>query len=142
MPPLNYDRVYRLKADYPELTIVLNGGVTSVADCQRHLEQVDGVMIGRQAYHTPWFLTELEDEFGGGARPATRLAALEAMLPYVERELASDTSLKAITRHMLGLFAGQPGARAWRRYLSENAHRRGAGIDVLLQAMEKLPEAA
>jgi tRNA-dihydrouridine synthase A len=142
VPPLNYERVYRLKKDYPELKIVLNGGITTIDECVQHLEHVDGVMIGRQAYHQPWLLTELETAFGDPAHAVTREGIIEAMLPYIERELAKDAFLKHITRHMLGLFAGQPGARAWRRYLSENAHRRGAGIEVIEQALARLPQAA
>ena len=141
VPPLNYPRVYRLKKEFPELRIILNGGVTSVDDCHEHLQHVDGVMIGRQAYHQPWFLTELEREFGGGGetRSLTREGAIRKMLPYIERELAGGAELKHITRHLLGLFAGQPGARAWRRYLSEHAHLAGAGVEVLEQALERLP---
>jgi tRNA-dihydrouridine synthase A len=141
VPPLNYARVYRLKKEFPALRITLNGGVTSIDDCQQHLQHVDGVMIGRQAYHQPWFLTELEQEFGGGsaADVMTREDVVRQMLPYVERELVSGAELKHITRHLLGLFAGQPGARAWRRYLSEHAHLRGAGVEVLEQALERLP---
>jgi tRNA-dihydrouridine synthase A len=142
VPPLDYDRVYRLKADLPDLTIILNGGITSVADCHQHLQHVDGVMIGRQAYHQPWFLTELEQEFGSGNTPPSRHDIVEQMLPYIEWEMASGAALKHITRHMLGLFAGQPGARAWRRYLSENAHKVGGGIEVLEAALAKLPRAA
>jgi tRNA-dihydrouridine synthase A len=144
VPPLNYPRVYRLKKEFPELRIILNGGVASVDDCHEHLQHVDGVMIGRQAYHQPWFLTELEREFGGGGKNGkfTREDAIRQMLPYIERELANGAELKHITRHLLGLFAGQPGARAWRRYLSEHAHVAGAGIEVLQHALEKLPKAA
>lgn len=144
VPPLNYERVYRLKSEFPDLRIILNGGVTSVEECRKHLEHVDGVMIGRQAYQQPWFLTELEREFGGNPEDAAteRHDIVRQMLPYVERELERGTELKHITRHILGLYAGQPGARAWRRHLSENAHRRGAGIEVLHAALEKLPEAA
>ena len=136
VPPLDYDRVYRLKEDFPELTIILNGGIATVAECRQHLEHVDGVMIGRQAYQQPWFLTELEQAFGNGNAPPTRDEVVTKMLPYVERELAAGAELKHITRHMLGLFAGLPGARAWRRYLSENAHRDGGGIEVLETALE------
>jgi len=118
VPPLNYDRVYRLKQDMPELKIILNGGIS------------------------PWFLTELEQEFGGGNAISSRHEAVRQMLPYIEREMAEGAALKHITRHMLGLFAGLPGARAWRRYLSENAHRSGGGIEVLEMALEKLPHAA
>ena len=140
VPPLNYERVYQLKADRPELNIVLNGGVTTVAECMAHLAQVDGVMIGRQAYHQPWFLTELESAFGSGPVPRDRHDVVAAMLPYVEHALAGGALLKHITRHMLGLFAGQPGARAWRRYLSENAHRNGADSSVITGALARLPE--
>lgn len=142
IPPLKYQRVYRLKQDYPELTIILNGGVTTIDECQVHLGHVDGVMIGRQAYHQPWFLTELEAAFGDSSRTLSRIDVVEAMLPYIERELSSGAELKHMTRHMLGLFSGQPGARAWRRTLSENAHRRGAGVEVIEKALEKLPRAA
>jgi tRNA-dihydrouridine synthase A len=142
IPPLVYERVYRLKADYPALTIVLNGGITTVDEVRTHLDHVDGVMIGRQAYHQPWFLTELEQSFGAGDVPHSRREAVELMLPYIERELAGGALLRQISRHMLGLFAGQPGARAWRRYLSENAHKGDAGIGVLEQALDRLPLAA
>jgi len=142
VPPLNYDRVYRLKQDMPELKIILNGGISTIGECSQHLEHVDGLMIGRQAYHQPWFLTELEQEFGGGNAISSRHEAVRQMLPYIEREMAEGAALKHITRHMLGLFAGLPGARGWRRYLSENAHRSGGGIEVLEMALEKLPHAA
>jgi len=142
IPPLVYERVYRLKADCPSLTIVLNGGVTSVEECEGHLANVDGVMIGRAAYNRPWFLTELEQAFGEGPVPRSRRDVVEAMLPYMEDQLAAGAELKHIVRHLLGLFAGRPGARAWRRHLSENAHRRGASVDVVRAALAKLPEAA
>ena len=142
IPPLNYPRVYELKANYPNLTIILNGGITTIDECREHLRYVDGVMIGRQAYHQPWFLVELESTFGHGEPLADRRAVILQMIPYVEQELANGAFLKHITRHMLGLFAGQPGARAWRRHLSENAHRRGAGVEVILDALNRLPVAA
>ena len=142
VPPLNYERVYSLKRDYPDLTIVLNGGITTIEECRMHLGHVDGVMIGRQAYHRPWFLTELETAFGTGAVPGSRRAVIEQMLPYIRQQLDDGAFLKHITRHLLGLFAGQPGARAWRRYLSEHAHLRDAGIDVLEAALDRLPQAA
>lgn len=139
VPPLIYPRVYRLKEEFPALTVILNGGVTTVENCREHLRHVDGVMIGRQAYHQPWFLTELESAFGEGAIPGSRHEVVKAMLPYIEKELARGTFLKHITRHMLGLFAGQPGARQWRRDLSENAHRHGATADVVREALGKVP---
>lgn len=142
IPPLDYDRVYRLKADHPELEFILNGGITSaeqVADC---LERVDGVMIGRQAYHDPYFLSQLEHDFLSGAELPDRRQIVHAMLPYIGRELDRGERLGRITRHMLGLFAGQPGARGWRRYLSEHAYASGAGTDVVIAALDALPEAA
>jgi tRNA-dihydrouridine synthase A len=139
VPPLNYEHVYRLKREHPELAIVLNGGVTTTAQVLHHLEHVDGVMIGRQAYQDPWFLVELAHAVGGGHNARSRRAVVEEMRPYVEQELASGTELKHITRHMLGLFKGQPGARAWRRHLSERAHQPGAGIEVIDRALAGLP---
>jgi len=142
VPPLNYSRVYRLKKEFPDLTIILNGGISSVEECRAHMAHVDGVMIGRQAYHHPWLLTELEREFGSGYVPVDRHEIVRQMIPYMEKQLVEGAFLKHMTRHMLGLFAGQPGARAWRRYLSENAHRPAAGIEVLEKALQKLPRAA
>jgi tRNA-dihydrouridine synthase A len=144
VPPLVYERVYRLKQEFPELSIIINGGINKIAACHQHLEHVDGVMIGRQAYQSPWFLAELHAEFSGGASDVVlqREEIVRQMLPYVARELGNGAQLKHITRHMLGLFAGQPGARAWRRFLSEQAHWPGAGIEVLEAALEQLPKAA
>lgn len=143
LPSLDYGRVYALKRDYPELTIVLNGGITTSQECIEHLRHVDGVMIGRQAYQHPWFLTELERVvLGDDSIGPTREQVVEAMLPYIEKEISDGAQLKHISRHMLGLYAGQPGARAWRRYLSENAHRPGAGANVLREAIAQLPVAA
>lgn len=142
IPPLVYERVYQLKQEFPQLVIVVNGGINSIAECHEHLRFVDGVMIGRQAYQRPWFLAELEAEFANGESDKRREDVVRQMIPYISSELECGAQLKHITRHMLGLFAGQPGARAWRRFLSEQAHRPGAGIDVLEAALEKLPKAA
>ena len=142
VPPLNYERVYALKRRRPELNVWLNGGIVSVAECVEHLSQTDGVMVGRQAYQDPWFLTELEREFGAGRPALTRASVVNRMLDYIEDELTAGAQLKHISRHMLGLFAGQPGARAWRRHLSERAHLPGAGTDVLLAALSRVPTAA
>lgn len=144
VPPLNYERVYRLKADCPELEVVVNGGVRTVEEAASHLRHVDGVMIGREAYQNPWFLTELEHHLGGPPAdvPERRHDVARGMLPYIEERLAAGTELKHIARHMLNLFAGQPGARQWRRYLSEHAHRPGAGVDVIEGALRRLPEVA
>jgi tRNA-dihydrouridine synthase A len=138
VPPLDYERVYRLKDEHPDLTIVLNGGISTTAAIPEHLQHVDGIMIGREAYQNPWFLVDVERALGATTGLARdRHEVLERMLPYIEAELARGTELKHMTRHLLGLFAGQPGARAWRRHLSENAHRAGAGIGVLHAAMDR-----
>jgi tRNA-dihydrouridine synthase A len=140
VPPLDYERIYRLKREHPALGIVLNGGVTSTREVLQHLEHVDGVMIGRQAYQDPWFLVEVEHAMGRGEQSATsRRAVVDRMRPYIEQQLAAGTELKHMTRHMLGLYSGRPGARAWRRTLSERSHRRGAGIEVLDEALARLP---
>ena len=141
VPPLNYERVYQLKRDLPELNVVLNGGVSSADQVQDVLQHVDGVMIGRQAYHEPYFLAELEQRFMGQSDLPDRRAIVERMFPYIEKELANGERLNRITRHMLGLFAGQPGARAWRRTISENAHKPDAGPEVLRKALAVIPGA-
>lgn len=140
VPPLCYPRVYGLKDDFPDLHVVVNGGISSIDDCRRHLSRVDGVMIGRQAYQQPWLLAELKALEDGIERQ--REDIVREMLPYIERELARGTPLNRMSRHMLGLFAGRPGARAWRRTLSEHAHRADAGPEVLIRALEQLPVAA
>ena len=142
VPPLNYDRVYRLKQDHPDLEIVINGGLTTLGDIDTALDHVDGVMIGRQAYHQPYFLAEVEQHLHPDRQAPTRAEVIERMLMYVDREVGKGVSLNSITRHMLGLFAGQPGARAWRRYISEHAHREGAGSEVLVNALNAMPVAA
>jgi tRNA-dihydrouridine synthase A len=142
VPPLNYERVYRLKQARPELDIILNGGVTEVAQVDDIFERVDGAMIGRQAYHRPYFLAELEQHINPEWQAPTRRHIVERMLPYIEAELRNGERLGRITRHIVGLFAGLPGARAWRRYLSENAHREGAGPEVVLAALDALPDSA
>jgi tRNA-dihydrouridine synthase A len=141
VPPLHYDKVYQLKADFPHLTIVINGGITDLQQVDAHLRKVDGVMMGRAAYQNPYLLADVDRRFFGDTRvPLSRHQVIEALLPYVEKQLRQGVYLSAITRHILGLFQGLPGARAWRRYLSENAHRRGAGIEVLEAALKKVPD--
>ena len=142
VPSLNYKRVFRLKRDYPELDIVLNGGVQSLQQVDEILPYVDGVMIGRQAYHDPYFLAELERHLNPDYSLPERCDIVEQMILYIEQQLDQGEKLNRITRHMLGLFAGQPGARAWRRYLSENSYRDGAGVDVVLAALDAMPVAA
>lgn len=142
VPPLDYERVYRLKRDFPELEIVINGGLTEVGQIDDVLQHVDGAMIGRQAYHQPYFLAELERHFNPAAGTPSREDVVEQMVPYIDGQLATGVPLNSISRHMLGLFAGQPGARAWRRYISEHAHHEGAGSEVLINALNAMPAAA
>ncbi len=135
VPPLKYDYVTRIKTDFPDLEIVLNGGVQSLDEALAHLARVDGVMIGRAAYHDPWCLRAADRAvFGAGEGPESRHAVIESMLPYIEAQCAAGVPLVRITRHMLGLFNGMPGARAWRRHLSERAGRKGAGPETVRTA--------
>jgi tRNA-dihydrouridine synthase A len=134
VPPLRYEYVYRLKAEFPGLSIVLNGGVRDLEAVRAHLAQVDGVMIGREAYHNPYFLAEIERELHGVELP-TREAVMAAYLEYVEARLKEGVRLPNMTRHVLGLYLGRPGARSWRRQLSEGACARGAGVEVIREAM-------
>jgi tRNA-dihydrouridine synthase A len=141
VPPLDYDRVYRLKAAYPRLPIVLNGGVTSLDQTKTHLQRVDGVMMGRAAYQEPWRLIEVDPVlFGKPAPVESPKAAVEALFPYIEYELVRGTRLHAMTRHLLGLFRGMPGARAFRRHLAIEAVKPHAGIDVLRDALAQLDQ--
>lgn len=135
IPPLNYERVYRLKRDFTDLEIVINGGIHNMQQIRDHLQFVDGVMIGREAYHNPWLLARIDSEIFG-EKPDFRspVEALEAMYPYIESQLAEGERLASITRHVLGLFQGIPGTRRFKQYLSENAHKPGAGLDVLVNA--------
>ena len=139
IPPLDYDRVYRLKAAHRDLVVVLNGGVASLEQARAHLNGLDGVMMGRAAYQEPWRLLEVDPLLFGEPAPfATPKAVAEAMMPYIERELEAGTRLHAITRHILGLFRGVPGARAFRRHLATEAVKPGAGSDVLAAALSQL----
>ncbi|HTQ98824.1 MAG TPA: tRNA dihydrouridine(20/20a) synthase DusA [Candidatus Acidoferrum sp.] len=136
IPPLNYPRVYRIKQLLPQLEIIINGGIGSLGECQRHLQQVDGVMVGREAYQNPWLLQQVDPLLFGDAAPITnRDEVMQGLLPYVERQLAAGTALQHITRHILGLYHGQSGGKQFRRHLSEQAHKSGAGIGVLLSAL-------
>ena len=142
IPPLRYDIVARLKADFPALPIALNGGVRSLDAAAGFLPQLDGVMIGRAAYEDPWVLAGADRLIYGETSPhPTRHRVLEAFLPYVARELDDGVPLGAMSRHILGLFHGQPGARAWRRHISERAHRPDAGLRVLTRALPPEREA-
>ena len=140
VPPLRYATVYQLKSDFPHLEFVLNGGVLSIDQADEHLRRVDGVMIGREAYHNPWILAEADRRlFGASHHPGSRHRVIERLMPLVERECSRGVPLKHITRHLLGLFHGQPGAKRWRRHLSENAHLPGAGPEVLERALSLVP---
>jgi tRNA-dihydrouridine synthase A len=141
IPPLDYDRVYRLKQALPDVPIIINGGIGSLAEASAHLDHVDGVMLGRAAYQHPWRLLAVDAELFGDAPPhATMKDAFEAMMPYIARELARGTRLHAITRHFVGAFHGVPGARAFRRHLAERGVKPGAGLDVLRDAIAIVDE--
>jgi tRNA-dihydrouridine synthase A len=143
IPPLDYDRVYRLKQAMPHVPIIINGGVASLAEAKAHLAHVDGVMLGRAAYQEPWRLLPVDsDIFGAAPRFATMKDVFAAMAPYIERELARGTRLHAVTRHFVGAYHAVPGARAFRRHLAEYGVRPGAGLDVLRDAVALVEERA
>ncbi|WP_293730476.1 tRNA dihydrouridine(20/20a) synthase DusA [uncultured Actinobacillus sp.] len=136
IPPLDYERVYQLKRDFPDLFISINGGIKTVEEMKAHLHHVDGVMVGREAYQNPSLLGVIDNAlFDENAPIITARQAVEKMLPYIEQQLSQGVYLNHITRHMLGTFQNCKGARQWRRYLSENAHKPGAGIDVVETAL-------
>lgn len=136
VPPLNYELVYQVKRDYPQLEIILNGGITTLQQCQQHLQHIDGVMMGREAYHNPYILADVDSLIYGieVRQKPTRQEVLQQYLNYMQQQLQQGVYLKQMSRHILGLFMGQPGAKAWRRYLSENAHKQGSGIEVIRKA--------
>jgi tRNA-dihydrouridine synthase A len=140
IPPLDYPRAYQLKQDFPELTIALNGGIKSLDESLEHLQHLDGVMVGREAYQNPYILAEVDQRiFGLEAPIKKRKQVVEEMYPYIEQQLVNGSYLGHITRHMLGLFQNMPGARQWRRYISENAHKKGSGLEVVQAALAKIP---
>ena len=139
IPPLNYAQVHRLKADFPHLQFVINGGLKTLDESLEQLQILDGVMIGREAYHNPWMLAEADQRiFGQEPKVTDRRQVIEAMLPFIDKQLAAGIPLNRITRHILGLFQGQTGARAWRRELSENAVKKGAGLEVVTKALSHI----
>lgn len=146
IPPLTYEHVYRLKQEFPALTIVINGGIKTLAECSEHLANVDGVMLGREPYENPWMLSEVDATlFGMNGPTDSREQALRRMQPYVERQLAQGVPLGAMTRHLLGLWRGQPGGRLFRRVISEGAHKPGADWRLLERALfevARVPEVA
>jgi tRNA-dihydrouridine synthase A len=136
IPPLKYDWVYRLKQDFPARQIVINGGIRTLEACHQHLRHVDGVMLGREPYQNPYLLHKVDREFFGrsGVESPSRIAMLHRAYPYIEQQLSRGLPLTRMVRHIIGLFHGEPNGRRWRRYLSENAYRKNAGIETLLQA--------
>jgi tRNA-dihydrouridine synthase A len=143
IPPLDYDRVYRLKVALPDVPVIINGGIASLDEAKRHLVHVDGVMLGRAAYQEPWRLLAADRELFGVAAPyATMKDVFEAIMPYVEDQLAQGTRLHSITRHFVGAFHGVPGARAFRRHLAENGVKPGAGANVLRDAVALVEDRA
>ena len=145
VPPLQYSTVFQLKQDFPSLQIILNGGLKTVAQCEQVLKQVDGVMIGREAYQNPFMLSRVDEVlFGAQSEDAASAANPKhlalAYASYIESQLTQGERLNHMTRHLLGLFHGVPGARAFRRYISENAHKKNAGVEVFLTALEKVAD--
>lgn len=143
IPPLRYEMVQRLKQDFPELEIVINGGITSLEVAAEQLRQLDGVMLGRAAYQDPWVLAEVDSRIFGEEDPVgSRAEAVQALLPWLKDAHERGVPVKAITRHVLGLFNGLPGARTWRRHLSENAIRQDAGPEIVEEALAYVEAAA
>lgn len=141
IPPLDYDRAYQLKRDFPHLVIAVNGGVKTLQESAEHLGHLDGVMVGREAYQNPYILAEVDSQLFGLDTPIKkRRQIVEEMYPYIEQQLSNGSYLGHITRHMLGLFQHMPGARQWRRYISENAHKPSSGIEVVQAALAKIPQ--
>ncbi len=142
IPPLKYDWVYRLKRDFPNTEIIINGGIKTLDSCLEHLQQVDGVMLGREPYQHPYLLHNVDQViFEEDAELHDRITMLHRVYPYIERQLEHGLPLNHMTRHLSGLFHGVPNARRWRRYLSENAHQKSAGIEILRQAEQLVAEA-
>ena len=139
VPPLNYDLVYQMKRDFPQLEIIINGGIKTLEQSEQHLEQVDGVMVGREAYHNPFMMNQVDERLYGEAQDKkTAYDVLDQYMEYMQAQIEQGVYLKHMSRHLLGLFIGQPGAKAWRRHISENAHKEGAGIEVIQQAVSNI----
>lgn len=139
IPPLNYERVHKLKQEFPDLEIIINGGLKTLADCQAQLTHVDGVMVGREAYHNPWLLSEVDTAIYGQPPVAIdRLAVIDQMMGYIDKQLSAGMRLHHITRHLLGLFHGQPGGKQFRRIISAEAHKPGANAELVYRALEPI----
>ncbi len=141
IPPLRYDVVHEIKKEFPQLEIILNGGITTLDQVEDQLQYVDGVMIGREAYHNPWILAEADRRLFGDNHPIpSRHQVIEQLMPFAQQQHGLGAPVNRISRHILGLFQGQPRARAWRRHISENAHRAGATPEVILEAAQYVPD--
>ena len=138
IPPLKYDYVYNLKKDFPNEEIIINGGITNIDEIKSHLKKTDGIMIGRAAYHTPYFLAEIENEVFNNQNVLSRQEVIENLIPYIKDEIKKGTRLNQIMRHTLGLFHGQSGASYWKRYLSENMCVRDADVQKIDHIMDKI----
>ncbi len=136
VPPLNYELVYQMKREFPELEIIINGGIKTLDESEQHLKHVDGAMIGREAYHNPYMMIDVDQRIYGekATPPLTRHEILDAYIDYMQKQLSEGANLKHMSRHILGLFTGETGAKAWRRYISENAYKADANIDVIKKA--------
>jgi tRNA-dihydrouridine synthase A len=137
VPPLRYEIVYQLKKDFPQLEIIVNGGISSLDQAEEMLKQIDGVMMGREAYHNPYILADVDKRFFGAvSKPHSRHAIAALLMPYIQQQLNNEVHLNNVSRHILGLFHGEPGARAWRRAISENAGKPGADENVIVEALK------
>ena len=137
VPPLRYDLVYQLKKDFPQLEIIVNGGITSLDQAEEMLQNVDGVMMGREVYHNPYILADVDRRFFGAVSdPHTRQTIMALLIPYIQEQLKTEVRLNSVSRHILGLFHGEPGAKGWRRYISENVSKAGADEKVILEALK------
>lgn len=138
IPPLCYEVVHRVKKDFPQLTIMINGGLKTIADIDEQLHHVDGVMIGREAYHNPYFLADIQAKYFTSENILSRFEVIQQLFPYIRHQLNNGIRLNNITRHILGLFQGRAGAAKWRRYISQHAHLQGAGVEVVEEALKVL----
>jgi tRNA-dihydrouridine synthase A len=135
VPPLRYEVVHDLKQENPNLEFIINGGINTLDEATEQLKQVDGVMMGRAIYHNPWLLADVDKRFFDQENPVSDPhQVIELLIPYIEQQIAAGARLNHISRHILGLFQGVPGAKSWRRYISENAHQPGAGADIIIKA--------
>lgn len=138
IPPLRYDIVHQIKRDFPNLTIIINGGIKTILDIEAQKDHVDGVMIGREAYSNPYFLSEVQSHYLQDVTIKSRHEIIQAMIPYIVSQLKNGVKLSNISRHILGIFQGQSGASYWRRYISQHAYKNGAGIEVIENALAEM----